>query len=82
MQIQLPRPGLFSVSLVAVVADDGGGTIAVAKNLSDTGRVCHITGPFPSLPVQIPIRDFLTASDAALLLFFSAGLLRKVLRRD
>lgn len=66
-----------------VVADDGGGTVAVAKNLSGTGRVCHITGPLPLplLLVQISIRDFLTASDAASLLFFCAGLLRKVLRR-
>lgn len=72
MQIQLPRPGLFSVSLVAVVADDGGGIVAVAKNLGGTGRVCHITDPLPPLSlIRIPIRDFLTTSDAASLFFFA-----------
>jgi len=34
---------------VAVVADDGGGIVAVAKNLGGTGRVCHITDPLPPL---------------------------------
>lgn len=54
MQIQLPRPGLFPVSLVVVVADDGReeafSLAALAKNASvtGTGRVCRITGPPPS----------------------------------
>lgn len=83
MQIQLPRPGLFSVSLVAVVVDDGGGIVAAAKNLNSTGRVCHITDPLPSLPLPSRPDSYQRLFDSVrcrLAAFFCTGLLRKLLR--
>lgn len=66
------------MSLVAIVADDGRGS--VLPLLQQKIRAWRHGSRLPYYKVPpIRIRDFLTASDAA---FFCTGLLRKVLRED
>jgi len=61
MQIQLPWPGLFAVSLMAVLlmTVEKAFSRCSSKKPERSGRVCRVTR-FP-----LRIRDFLTASDAA-----------------